>query len=462
MTTRRRPARSRRKTAAAVARATPARAASKRKTREPTIDRDGKATVACPNCGAKYRVPEEALKSRAVCADCHRQFTPLIAAQGRAPRQDNSKPFVYGAVALAAMVLVGFGVRFITDPGQPIQDESPPTINTGTNTPEVRAVMAWAEGVSRRGLQATVAGSDMDAIQKRYGIDGFPYTRTSGQAKYDLEKRIVAALFEAEDTLVFRLYVPDFGEIEDESMVAAKTGRIDLTLKPNDSAAGASAKVAVFYRWDSYDKRFQVSDWKVRRMVHPELGGQAQQTKLETGGAQTQTATTAGEPPTGKQAREEQKPVVPGPLDHLETTSPEDRATIDAAVAQLRDIDAAGSVRNEAIKVLTGHGKAAVPRLLDTLFATRVTSQEHSIHVNLVTRALMTVTGADYAYNAMNRAGDEGFATAEQDRLELVQKWYTWWAEHKDLDDWRVAAGAEEALEDAQEQRRDRRRIDGM
>ena len=459
MTNRRRPSRSRRKTIEAVSRATPARpAGSKHPLRKPTLDRDGKATVACPNCGARYRVPEDALKTRAVCADCHRQFTPFTAAQGRAPRQDNSKPFIYGAVTLVAMVILGFGVRFMAGFGEPerTQDETPKAIQLGNKTPEVQAVMAWALGVSRRGLLSTTSGSDMDAIQRRYGIDSeFPVTRTSGQAKSDLERQILAALFDAEDTEVYRLYVPDFGAIQDEDMVAAKKGRVNLTLKPKDARAGASARVDVFYHWDAYDKRFQVSDWKVRRMGQHEAGVSTETTEPET-----RTETQPGGPPTaGGSEQKVSVPVVPGPLDHLETTSPEDRSAIDAALAQLSDIDAPSRFRTEAMKTLEDHGKAAMPRLLDELFATPVASLEDSFRVNLLARTLMRVTGEDYAFNVRNRTGDTGFSAAEQDRVKLVQKWYSWWAERKDLEDWRKAPEKEETLDKG---RRGRRGIDGL
>src|SRR5690606_38947963 len=75
--------------------------------RRPQIDREGRATIACPNCGARYKIREDALEEKTQCRQCQRTFFPLAAAQSRRAPKNDSKPLVYMIVGLVAVVVIG-------------------------------------------------------------------------------------------------------------------------------------------------------------------------------------------------------------------------------------------------------------------------------------------------------------------------------------------------------------------
>ncbi|MFN9331454.1 MAG: hypothetical protein ACK6D1_02540 [Planctomycetota bacterium] len=87
------------------------RASRSSSSRAPRERADGRVDVACPQCGAQYRVTKEALDEKLECGDCHRVFFPKTTAGKRVAPPDYTKTYVGVGVAVlrAPMVVMSGG-----------------------------------------------------------------------------------------------------------------------------------------------------------------------------------------------------------------------------------------------------------------------------------------------------------------------------------------------------------------
>ena len=414
--------------------------------RRPAIGRDGKASISCPNCAARYKIAEENLETRVTCSQCRRTFYPLAAAQSRhaGTAPDNSKPIIYGIVAVAAIIIVGVIINALSGPPEndnvAAKVKEPEVIELGKNTREVKAVMRWAKAIGDKDEFNASMNCNMDAMQKKLGVETEnPFSRAFGDQKKDLEHKILNALFAADECLVYRAYYPTYGRIKHEDMVAAKAGRVRLSLAPRDSSIiRDSAEVEVEYGYDSLTERFQVEDWHVLTMARfdyllEKIDGKNPRKKRiphELIGKAAQKEITFG----GKKYEIEEAELVP--LPHLKTTKPEDRKTIDSLIAQMVDLNASGIYFNRASNALELFGKAAVPRILNKMYETKLKSTEDKLVLNRLCRFLRNLSGWRFGFNPADMKEGSDIGGTEKERISALKQWYAWWGRYYDRDDW--------------------------
>lgn len=413
--------------------------------KRPSIDRDGKASVSCPNCGQRYKILEAALEDKVKCTQCHRLFYPLAAANARRPKQDPTKAVVTVAAVVIGLVVVGAVISNLSGPQQnqnsnQEQSAGKKEIAVDGSTAEVQSAMTWAKALSTENRLDLVGYSDMEAMQKKLDIDKKTrWAETFGPSRKELEDKIVDAMFKGEAAFVFRAFDPSFGRIADPKMVAAKKGRINMSLTPKDPAVNSdSANVTIEYEWDPGDKRFKVTDWATD-YVHP---AQTRKFKEEAGLAKPKHKTheVLGKAKTvktvhlGRSVKVREADLKP--LAHLESTSEADRKAIDDLIGKLVDLHGKGANYNRAELALQKFGKAAVPRVLNKMYEYQgLKSQDDVDIVNRLCRYLRTVTGQRFGFNP-SAAGDTDVGATEKERLSAMRQWFGYWADYHDRDTW--------------------------
>ena len=241
--------------------------------------------------------------------------------------------------------------------------------------------------------------------------------------------------------LVFRAYKPSYGRIKSEEMVAAKAGRVLLSLYPRDSKVTKdTAEVEVIYGWDPETERFRVENWVVKTMARVEhLAEQVDKKKPKNKhvkhdkiGKTTKRETTFA----GKKVKiEEADPVS---LPHLESTSAEDRQKIDALITQMIDIHGSGRGYNRAELQLMKFGKAAVPRVLNKIYETKMSSRDDVMVVNRLCRFLRNVSGWRFGFNPADQTAGSDIGGTQKERESAIKQWFAWWARYYDRDDWQL------------------------
>lgn len=416
----------------------------------PSIGRDGKASISCPNCAARYKIAEENLESKVTCTQCHRTFFPLASAGSRRQPADNSKPIIYGVVAVLAIIIVGFIINSLSSPPPrkaPVA-KVPEPIPLGRDTREVQAVMKWATAVGGKDSFNAGMYTNLDAVQNLLSVEADKkHSTTFGEDRTRLGTKILDALFASDQALVYRHYKPSMGRIMDEAMVAKKAGKVRLSLYPrNSKIIRDSATVEVYYRLDPKDDNFKVYKWHVITMARVDfllenLEGRNPKNKHkphELIGEITRRKVMFA----GKEVDIEEAELVP--LPHHRDTPPADRKTIDELIEKVLDLNISGILRNRANETLINFGKASVPRVLSKMYELhKMKTVEDVITVNLLCRCLRLTTGWRFGFNPRDhKASDLGGTDAE--RISALKQWYAWWARYYDRKDWKLEDSDEE------------------
>lgn len=414
-------------------------------THRPAIDRDGKASISCPNCSTRYKIAEANLEAKVTCTQCHRTFFPLAAAGSRRKPVDNSKPIIYGAVAVVGLILIGVVINSLSTPSKRksgVVAKVPEPIQLGSSTREVRSVMAWATAIGSKDSLNARMYTDLDAMQKLLDVDpATKHSTTFGDDKTALGTRILDTLYASDQALVYRAYRPSSGRITEEAMVAKKAGTVRLSLYPrNSKVTKDSATVEVYYRLDTKSDTFQIYRWNVIEMARVDyllekLEGKAPRKKHKPheliGKITSRKVMFAGE----KVDIEEAELV---PLPHHKDTSPEDRKKIDELIDVVLDLNVSGILRNRATEQLVDLGKSSVPRLLSKMYELhRMKTQEDVLTVNLLCRTLRLTTGWRFGFNPRDHK-DSQLGGTESERISALKQWYAWWARYYDREDWKL------------------------
>ncbi|MEE2885883.1 MAG: hypothetical protein VX951_00495 [Planctomycetota bacterium] len=417
----------------------------------PAIGRDGKASISCPNCSTRYKIPEQSLETKVTCTQCHRTFFPLAAAGSRRKRDDNSKPIIYGVVAVVALILMALLINALSSSTKRKTNtvvEIPQPTNLGNSTREVRSVMAWADAIGTKDSLNARMYTDLEAVQKLLGVEpDTKYASTFGDGRIELGNKILDALYISDQAIVYRSYRPSMGRIMHESMVAKKAGKVRLSLYPrNSKVIKSGATVEVYYRLDPSDDNFKIYRWHVVEMARTEflleqIDGKKPKKKHKTheliGKITSRKITFAGE-----QVEVEEAELVP--LPHHKDTSPEDRKTIDDLIGVVLDLNVSGILRNRATETLIEFGKASVPRLLSKMYELhKMKTPEDVMTVNLLCRTLRLTTGWRFGFNPRDHKGSNLGGT-DAERVSALKQWYAWWARYYDRDDWKLEDSDEE------------------
>ena len=398
--------------------------------------RDGKTNVQCPACATAYRVPVDMVGEQIVCKSCGRAFVPKSASTRRIRQQNSATPFIMGGGVLAFMVI---GYFIVTAGGQGEQQRTdtaqvPRVVETGDKNPRVRDVIEWVNALATGNRFKLAANSDLAALGKKLGVG-----LVNGDASAH-EQAVIDALMTGETTAFLRdveatggLVAPEFAE--------AQIGQVKTYLAVRaehaDRYAQQTGEYLIDFRYR--DGRGQVTGFEAfyqpppkakpkppaERAVQHEILGAATNVERDYGGGEKESVREA-----------ELKP-----LPHLDDTPEEQRKKIDAAIATLIDLEAAGALPMRAARELKAIGKPAVPRLLNQLYElvmgseSSLTDQAVVHRIRKVTMALEDLTGQRFGFDSS--AVGSTITSSEELRRSALQQWYGWWADNhwrKDFD----------------------------
>ncbi len=396
--------------------------------------REGRRTVGCPSCGTEYRVPNDLLSEQMSCQSCGRAFVPSAVSTRSARKQNNAQPFILGGALLAFMII---GLMLISGGGNKDvvqqQPERPRNVETGMKNSRVRDVAEWAEALASGNRFKLSSTTDVGAF-----VSFFEIGLVDGTAS-DRERLVLDRLLEDPKTAVLRDSYVGFGKIDRDAAEADQgTVRLDLSIKEEAqkrwsqptatydvtfSVQGGRAKVTGFTAIYEPPPRAEPKARGPRPVKHDVIGDAAS-VERDYGGVKT----------TVREAELK-------PLPHMEGTSPDVQAKIDAHIATLVDMEGSGGAANTASRRLKEIGKPAVPRLLNKLYELVVGNEaslrdQHTVlQIRRVTMGLEDVTGQRFGFDASVL---ESQTSSQEYRLSSLRQWYGYWADNHWRDDWRL------------------------
>lgn len=399
--------------------------------------RDGKSTIPCPACGTEYRIPVAMLDEQIQCASCKRVFVPASASRRRIQGRNSAMPFIAGGAVL--VIAIAFGV-IISNSGtapEEVKSTLPEVVETGEKNPRVRDVREWVEALRAGNEFKLNQISDYPELGRFLGIG-------KSVSPTDMADAVAKELLEGERTTFMRTGEYTAGSVATADAKSA-TGTVSVSvsiLDAKEQAKYLNPSATYDFHFRSADGRFRVVGWEV--MYEPKLRdltpkGPRPSKHAILGTAQDVERTVNGQKVTAREAELK-------PLPHLDGTTPEQQAEIDAAIAKLDDPEALPQEINRAVLRLKQIGKPAVPRLLNKLYEfTQRSIEETRLQVRGVTRALEDLTGQRFGFDPSS--GVAGNLAKEEYRLSALKQWYGWWADNHWRPDFNYAIEKEEDLE---------------
>ncbi len=395
--------------------------------------REGRRTVGCPSCGTEYRVPDDLLSEQMTCQSCGRAFVPSAVSTRSARKQNNAQPFILGGALLAFMII---GLVLISGgKKEPVQQtqERPRTVETGMKNSRVRDVAEWAEALASGNRFKLSSTTDVGPF-----VAFFEIGLVDGTAA-DRERLVLDRLLDDPKTAVLRDSYVSVGKIDRDAAEADRgTVRLDLSIKEEAQkrwsqptatydvsflVQGGRAKVSGFTAIYEPPPRAEPKARGPRPVKHDVIGD-ATSVERDYGGVKT----------TIREAELK-------PLPHMEGTSPDVQAKIDAHIATLIDLEGSGGASNTASRRLKEIGKPAVPRLLNKLYelvvgnGASLRDQHTVLQIRRVTMGLEDVTGQRFGFDPSVLESQ----TSSQDyRLSSLRQWYGYWADNHWREDWRL------------------------
>lgn len=383
---------------------------------------DGKVDIFCPQCGAQYRIAEEAFDTKVECSQCHRVFFPKAGATKRPKAKDYTKAYMgfgVGAVlVVGTLMLMNRGGD--TPPAKPVVADTSKSAQLQLDR-KARAEqgMRWGRAVAAADLLTLRNYSDLSAMATVLGVDA----TLIGDAR---DQAIVAALQKHDATRLFSEMECSTADVS-EAAVEAGSGAMTFYFnnKPGDTTFDPKAGAQVTAQWSMQGSQMRVASFEVT--AKPIVRG-----------------TRAGDTKnTFKPSEEIAKPKVvetnrggalvkvqesdPAPIAHLADTPEPMRQKVDALVKDLiasADPESPGALFNRSSNALKEIGKPAMPRLVNALYELYPDVNGNNQKISQVTRCLLSMTGMAFAYDVRG-TGDA--AKDKAARESVIRQWFAWW-----------------------------------
>lgn len=387
----------------------------------PRVRSDGKVDIYCPQCGAHYRLAEDALETKVSCTECKRTFFAKTVAGKRAKAPDYTK--VYLAFGGGALLIIGTLVLLNNSGGTPAQ--RPVTVVSGPSQLDLDRqarrdqITRWARSIGNSDLITLRNYSDMPVLLKQLGVDA----GLGGDAQ---EKAILAALKTNDCTRLF-------GEMEvssaDTSAEAVEKGQgtavIYLSVKAGNDFYDAKAGAQVTVQWRMDGSQLKVADFTVS--AKPVIRGKrpGDESKYFKPSEEIAKPKTVEIDLNGrKKAVRESEPTA---IAHLPDVPQETRDKIDKLVADLLrsgDEDAPAALFARSSNALQELGRPAMARVINALHDLYGDVNANNMKLSQVTRCLQQLTGMAFAYDV------RGSGDAAKDKIareSVVKQWFAWW-----------------------------------
>ena len=392
--------------------------------------KDDKVDIYCPQCAAHYRIPEESVDSKVTCRECTRTFFAKTTVGQRTRPPDNSKTYI--GLGVTALVIIA-GLVAISWP-DPEPRRSKPLIR-GTNAlseldlkQEKRRGQAiqWAGFMGDSDMIGIRSMTDVKALAGQLGVQPDLTGDAFDSAFLEHAKRddCTRLLFEMKCTgaEVSRQATENDGGPATLYMIA----------KPGDPTYDKVAGARIEIQWRLAEggqmivNGYQLTVPPVIRGRRPGSGNRIKPSE-DVEAPETREISLGGET-----IKVYESP--PAPLGHLKGTTPEQQARIDELVAQLihsADPESPGYLFSRAtnaldkLVVLQEDGKErkpAIPRLLNALHDFYPDVMANNDKIRQVTRALLRLTGMQFAYDFR---GDQ--PAKKPARESSIRQWFAWW-----------------------------------
>lgn len=403
--------------------------------------RDGKLDIFCPQCGAHYRIAEEALEAKLQCADCKRAFFPKSVVGKKPKAQDHTK--VYVGFGAAVVLIVGSLALMSRGGDKPVVRREVATDNKAAQLEIDRKArqdqaMRWARAVSSAELMTLRNYSDMAELAKSLAVDA----TLVGDAR---DQAIVAALAKNDATRLFSEMECTGADVPEDA-VKAGSGSVTFffTNKPGDKVYDGKAGAQVTSQWRLDGSQMRLGSFALT--MKPVLRGRRDGDAAKTFKPSSEIAKPkAAETTRGGQVVKvtESDPVA---IAHLADTPEPLRQKIDKLVQDViasADPEAPGQQWGRATAELKKIGKPAMPRLINALFELYPDVQGNNQKISQVTRSLLDITGMAFAYDVRG-SGDA--AKDKPARESVIRQWFAWWWRYAN-DDYQDAIEKEEDLD---------------
>jgi hypothetical protein len=381
---------------------------------------DGRVDVACPQCGAQYRVTKDALEEKLECGDCHRVFFPKTTAGKRVAPTDYTKTYVgvgVGVVVLIALMVLTRGGGGEAPKPKPVAVAPTPTASRG-NHPRAAMALKWAQAVASGNQLVLTTHSDLSALAK------------SMQLADGSNEAVLAALAAHDATRFLRELDCGSAELATEGDMTATSGTALLYVTPKSGD-------------DTYISRFRGELVAAFRMEGDQLKVTGLTVKMppernprkpdpNRPGA-FKPNTDIAKPKAVEAIVGGEKRVImesdPAAVPHWRDATPEQQKKADEVVAMLLQSaapDAPGNLFNKATMSVQSleDKKAAVPRVLNAMFELYGDVMGNNLKLSQLDRALRGWTGGGVNYDATDSADP---ARDKKEREAAVRRWFAFW-----------------------------------
>jgi hypothetical protein len=381
---------------------------------------DGRVDVACPQCGAQYRVTKEALEEKLECGDCHRVFFPKTTAGKRVAAPDYTKTYIgvgVGVVALIALMVLTRGGGGEAPKPKPVAAATAPTASRG-NHPRAAMALKWAQAVASGNQLILTTHSDLPALGKAMQL-----ADTGNDA-------VLAALVANDATRFLRELDCGSAELASDADMTASTGTAMLYVTPKSGddtyISRFRGELAASFRMDG--DQLKVTGLTVK--TPPERNPKKPDPN-RPGSYKPNTdiaAPKAVETVVGGEKRvimESEPAAVP----HWREATPELQKQADEVVAMLLQSaapDAPGNLFNKATMTVRSldEKKAAVPRVLNAMYELYGDVMGNNLKLSQLDRALRGWTGGGVNYDATDSTDP---ARDKKEREAAVRRWFAFW-----------------------------------
>jgi DNA-directed RNA polymerase subunit RPC12/RpoP len=383
---------------------------------------DGKVDIACPQCGAQFRIAGDALDSKIECTECHRVFIAKSTAGKRVAAPDHTK--VYVGFGIGAVALIGIFV-VMSGGGDAPKAAPPPVVNAHVygrgDHPRTAMIVKWARAIGDDNRLVMNTHSDLRALATLFALP----------AGSD-DDAVLKAMREHDATRFLRELQCDSGELLGTEDMTAASGKasVFVTAKPGDDTwlAKWNGVLEVSFRMDGEQVKvtgLSVTKPPVRNPKKPDPSKQTfQPVKDIAKPTDVEITDSAGT----RKVRESQPAAVP----HWDKATPALQKKAEDTVAlllQSADPEAPGTLFNKAtmsIQTLDDK-KAVVPRVLNAMFELYPDVTTNNIKLSQLDRALRAWTGFGVNYDP----ADTGDAAKDKAAREsCVRQWFAYWYRH--------------------------------
>lgn len=403
---------------------------------------DGKVDIACPQCGAQYRIAADKLDSKIECAECHRVFIAKTTAGKRVAAPDHTKVYVgfgIGAVALIGIfALMGGGGEEKKKP-PPAPAAKAPAYGRGDH-PRTAMLVQWARAIADDNRLVMQTHSDLPALAALFGLPpGSP------------AETVLQAMREHEATRFLRELDCSSGELLGEADMTAQSGKALLFVTARRDPDGEytwlpkfNGVLEVSFRMDGDQVKVRDLAVKTPPVRNPQKPDPSRQTYTPSKDIQKPVDVEITDSAGTRKVRESQ----PTPVPHWEKANDAQRAKADATVAlllQSADPDAPGALFNRAVNgvVSLDDKKAVVPRVLNAMFELYSDVNANYLKISQLDRALRAWTGFAVNYDP---AGTGDAARDKASRESCIRQWFAFWYRYAN-GDLKEFLEAEESLE---------------